>query len=244
MNKKKIIIVLSLVIVIASVIIGFMLMNHEEHTDEVKKYEVVEDEKVHLNVIDEISVPKVKADYLEKTPLKSIKKDLSMQYILNIIKDYDKTFKEKDYTLLFNGTMSFYLALYYKIDGIIETNKHYTVFVKDNKVDYIEIDGVDDKEKLANLTNINKDELLKLVSNFKGDYKAKKIFESKKSLFKTDKVLKRDGTLDVDNMTVNVEKIDEKFYYDFNDEKLYYEASMIAKYDDVYGDTGIEIVLN
>lgn len=246
MNKKKIIIVLSLVIVIASVIIGFMLMNHEEHTDEVKKYEVVEDRNsIQLKVLEEIDPPKFKSNIKENMPLSSVKKDLSMQYILNIIKDYDKNFEEKDYTFTCHGTNVYnYITLFYHI-GEIETNKSYSVIVKDSKIDYI-FAGISNKETMDNITKEEKTKLLELVSNFKGDYKSQKIYEARKELFKSDKVLKKDGNIDTKNMKVDVKKIEEKFLYFFDEEKLHYEAIVDIEENDDEPSEGIaiQVVLN
>jgi len=198
-----------------------------------------------LNILNDISLPKIKADYLETIPLKKVKKDLSMQYIINIIKDYDKTFEVKDYTLFYDDVF-YYFSLNYKIDDMVETTKKYIIYVKDNKVDHIVIGGVDDKEKLANLINFDKDKILELFDNFKGDYKAKKIYEARKGLFKTDKVLNKDGTLDRDNMKIDVKELKETFLYDFQTGKLWYEATISAIESDeniTDGET-IEVALN
>ncbi|MCX4365270.1 MAG: hypothetical protein OSJ70_05805 [Bacilli bacterium] len=245
-KKVKIICVLVMCLITVGILLYLFFVNREEYTDEVKKYEVSsESGEIRLNILDDITIPVIKADYLQETPLKKIKKDLSMQYILNIIKDYDKTFDIKDYTLSYNGSnISYYFSLRYKIDNKIYTSKGYTIFIKDKNVDYIMVCDVEDKEKIDDLNKLNKSELLKLVSNFKGKYKSKALYEKYKDLFKTDKVLKRNGKVDTSNMTIDIEKIEERFYYDYNEKKLYYEAPIAVKYDDVFAGNVLRIELN
>lgn len=245
-KNKKIISILAILLIIAGSLLGLFLLNREESTDEVKKYEVQEDDLgVELHVLEDISLPKFKKEHEEDKPLTSLKKDLSMQYIINIIKDYDKTFEEKDYKITYGHSLSPYLSLHYYISDLIETTKSYTVVAKDDKVNYIVVGGVDDKEKIDNLTHIDKEKVLNLAANFKGEYKSKKIYEAKKSLFKTDKVLKKDGTIDPDNVNYETKSIEEKFTYDFNDGKLYYEALIkIDSEDDISGVRTISIPLN
>lgn len=246
--NKRIISILAIFLIIVGSLLGLFLLNREEHTDEVKKYEVSEDDlglSVRLNVLEDISLPKFKKEHEEDKPLTSLKKDLSMQYIINIIKDYDKTFEEKDYKITYGHSLSAYLSLHYYINDLIETSKSYTVIVKDDKVSYIVVGGVDDKSKIENLTHVDKEKVLNIASTFKDEYKSKKIYEAKKSFFKTDKVLKKDGTLDSNNMTDKVKEIEEKFVYDFNNEKLYYEALIkIDSEDDISGVRTISIPLN
>lgn len=245
MNKKRIIVCFALGIVIVITLLCLAFINHEEYTEKVKKYEVVEDGlSVSLNILEEIPVPKFKSNLKEGIPLKSIKKDLSMQYILNIIKDYDKTFDEKDYKFTLNGASS-YITLNYHINDIIETTKAYSVFIKDNKVSHITVAGVQ-KGNIDNITTIDKTKLLELVSNFKDDYKAQKIYESRKGLFKTNKVLKKDGTINTDNMKIEVKELEEKYLYDFDTEKLWYEVTiMMVESDGEITDGGaIQVVLN
>lgn len=248
-KNKKIISILAIFLIIVGSLLGLFLLNREEHTDEVKKYEVSEDDlglSVRLNVLEDISLPKFKKEHEEDKPLTSLKKDLSMQYIINIIKDYDKTFEEKDYKITYGDSLSLYLSLQYYIDGIIETSKSYNVIVKEDKVSYIVVGGIF-KENLDNVSKIDKAKITELISNFKGDYKAEKIYEYRKRLFKTDKVLKKDGTIDPDNITYETKSIEEKFTYDFNEEKLCYEALIEPKYDDdseIGEDAFISIPLN
>ncbi len=231
MSKKKVIIILlfAIVIIIAIVLLFMSLINHEETTDEVKRYEVVDDGvSINLKILDEINPPKFKSNMKENISLTSVKKDLSMQYILNIIKDYDKNFDEKDYKFTCYGpNVYLYISLKYHI-GEIETTKTYSVTVKDGKVSFI-TPNVYNKENKDNITDTDKKKLLELASNFKGDYKAKKIYEARKGLFKTDKVLKKDGTIDPNNMKIKVKELEEKFIYDFETNKLWYEAIIIME---------------
>lgn len=239
MKNKKIIIIVAITLIIASLVGVFLLLNKEPHTDEVKKYEVVEDSiDYKLNILEDIEPPKFKSQIIEEEKLKSIKKDLSMQYILNIIKDYDKNFNEDDYTFSYNGaSLNRNFVLLYNIGGIIETSKGYNVLCKDGKVSNIIILGT-----IKENTDTNK--LLELVSNFKGETKAKKIYENNKEFFKTDKVLNNDDSIILDNLKYAAKKIKEKYYYDYETGKLVYYAMLLDDEKDEGSDYHIEVILN
>lgn len=239
MKNKKIIIIVAITLIIASLVGVFLLLNKEPHTDEVKKYEVVEDSIGYkLNILEDIEPPKFKSQIIEEEKLKSIKKDLSMQYILNIIKDYDKNFNENEYTFSYNGaSLNRNFVLLYNIGGIIETSKGYNVLCKDGKVSNIIILGT-----IKENTDTNK--LLELVSNFKGETKAKKIYENNKEFFKTDKVLNNDDSIILDNLKYAAKKIKEKYYYDYETGKLVYYAMLLDDEKDEGSDYHIEVILN
>ncbi len=245
MKNKKIIIIAAIAFIIVSSIGVFLLLKKESHTDVVKKYEVVEDSTGYqLNILEDIEPPKFKSQIIEKEKLKSIKKDMSMQYILNIIKDYDKTFNENDYTFSYNGaSLNRNFVLTHNIGGIIETSKGYNVLCKDGKVNNIIILGTN-KENIDNIKNVDTNKLLELVSNFKGETKAKKIYEAGEGLFKTDKVLNDDGTIILGNLKYATKKIKEKYYYDYDTEKLIYYAVLLDDLESEESDYHIEVNLN
>lgn len=246
MKKNKIIIIVGLfILVIGLVFLGLYFSNKDAKTDEVKKYEVTEDEfGVLLKVLDTFDIPKFKSPLIEQEKLNNVKKDLSMQYILNILKDYDTSFKEDDYTLSFNGaSVNGNILLTYYIDNKIETSKTYNVFSENNKVSYIMISGIK-KENIDNIKNTNTKELLELVANFKGKDKEEKIYKKRKSMFITDKVLKDDNTLDISNMKSKVEKVEEKYFYDYDTQKLLYQAMLYESKDADGANDVIEVGIN
>lgn len=246
MKKNKIILIVGLIVLVIGLVFTYLYFSNKDiKTDEVKKYEVTEDEfGILLKVLDSFDIPKFKYPIIEHEKLKNVKKDISMQYVMNIIKDYDSTFKEEDYLLSFNGaSVNGNIILTYYIDNKIETNKIYNVFSENNKVSYIMISGIK-KENIANIRNVNTQELIELVANFKVKEKEEKIYKAKKGMFKTDKVLKNDNTLDISNIKSKVEKVEEKYFYDYNTKKLLYLAYLYESKENDSTDYVIEVEIN
>lgn len=246
MKKNKIILIVGLIILVIGLAFTYLYFSNKDiKTDEVKKYEVTEDDySVLLKVQDAFDIPKFKYPIIEHEKLKNVKKDISMQYVMNIIKDYDSTFKEDDYFLSFNGaSLNGNIILTYYIDNKIETNKIYNVFSENNKVNYIYISGIK-KENITNIKNINTQELLKLVANFKGKEKEEKIYKNRKEMFKTAKILKEDNTLDITNIKSKVAKVEEKYFYDYDTQKLFYQAMLYNSKDNESADDVIEVEIN
>lgn len=113
MNKKRIILILiTLVLVIASVIIGILIVKNENDNASVKEYKVIdsnlESNYVSLKIAKSIDVSqfmkelvKLSNDEKELT-FALLKKYSSMNDVLNIIKDYDSDFGESYYKIKYN----------------------------------------------------------------------------------------------------------------------------------------------
>lgn len=245
MKKNKIILLISLFVLIILLICLCLYFSHQDiETDEIKAYEVTEDDySVFLNIIDDIDTPKFKSTLIDHEKLTSIKKEISLKYVINIIKDYDKSFKEEDYIISYNGaSINGNILLTYFINNVIETSKTYNIISENNKVSYIMISGIK-KENIDNIKKIDTKELLDLVEVFKGKDKEKSIYNTRKSLFKTDNILNDDNTINLSNMIGNITKVEEKYSYDYDSQKLLYQALLYENNEEVANDV-IEVEIN
>lgn len=143
----------------------------------------------------------------------------------------DDEFNIKNYKISHNvnnserkyGTITF---IYYI--GDIETNKGYLVNIEDNKVESITLGGIK-KQNIKNIENVKAETLSKKISEFESNKK-------EKVLLSTSKVLNKNNTINKSSLSDNTISYTERYYYDFNESKLYYILDQSEKIETTYLD--------
>lgn len=256
MNKKKIGLIIILVIIV--MLIGMIFIINKQEDNKVKRYEVSIPEKddsyVNINVLDNIDLKEltetllVKYDNNEQNlPISELSNKKAFRAIINILKDYDKDFKEAEYKVTYNFPYddkdSYYITIGYYIDRLIETNKAYIVYIVDNKIENITLAGVI-KKNLDNISTVNKEELINLAKSFNGEEKTSSIFKNGKKYFKNNSILNEDDSVNIESLKGNIISLDEKYSYDYNSQKLQYILLFCERTDDIGSCSSIEIDLN
>lgn len=145
--------------------------------------------------------------------------------VINTIKEKDKDFNPNDYRLTLGATsknLHFVYFTYY-IDNI-ETNKVYIIDFKDGEVIDINLAGIKE-ENLNNIDVVDKNILLDKIKEFENNKKA--FVNNELSEFPENKKMSinKDGKLNIKNN--NIISFNEKYYYDYNNDKLVYELTII-----------------
>lgn len=129
----------------------------------------------------------------------------------------DKTFNESNYLISYNSNPSYpeieTITLTYVIDNLIETNKVYEV--------QIENDSIKDIYK-SNSEETNELELVSKVNNFNESIKEKILLEKYHHLFKQNKILNKDKSINQNRFNQNITRYEEKYYYNYNTKELSY----------------------
>lgn len=141
--------------------------------------------------------------------------------VINTIKEKDKDFNPNDYRLTLGATsknLHFVYFTYY-IDNI-ETNKVYIIDFKDGEVIDINLAGIKE-ENLNNIDVVDKNILLDKIKEFENNKKAFVNNELSEFLENKKMSINKDGKLNIKNN--NIISFNEKYYYDYNNDKLVYE---------------------
>lgn len=129
----------------------------------------------------------------------------------------DKTFNESNYLISYNSNPSYpeleTITLTYVIDNLIETNKVYEV--------QIENDNIKDIYK-SNSEETNELELVSKVNNFDESIKEKILLEKYAYLFKQNKILNKDKSINQNRFNQNITRYEEKYHYNYNTKELSY----------------------
>lgn len=145
--------------------------------------------------------------------------------VINTIKEKDKDFNPNDYRLTLGATsknLHFVYFTYY-IDNI-ETNKVYIIDFKDGEVIDINLAGIKE-ENLNNIDVVDKNILLDKIKEFENNKKAFVNNELSEFLENKKMSINKDGKLNIKNN--NIISFNEKYYYDYNNDKLVYELTII-----------------
>lgn len=129
----------------------------------------------------------------------------------------DKTFNESNYLISYNSNPSYpeieTITLTYVIDNLIETNKIYEVQIENNNIKDI---------YKSNSEETNELELVSKVNNFNESIKEKILLEKYSHLFKQNKILNKDKSINQNRFNQNITRYEEKYYYNYNTKELSY----------------------
>lgn len=157
---------------------------------------------------------------IDKTYAYTSNSNTTNKYISDIKKriiSSDKTFNESNYLISYNSNPSYpeieTITLTYVIDNLIETNKVYEV--------QIEQDSIKDIYK-SNSEETNELDLISKVNDFNEVKKEKILLEKYPHLFKQNKILNKDKSINQNRFNHNITRYEEKYYYNYNTKELSY----------------------
>lgn len=153
------------------------------------------------------------------------KLDDNFKKVVEIIKNYDFSFDLKEYKVTYNlvnrNEGNGYIFFTYFINNMIETNKVYLVEIRNSKVENITLAGVK-KTNTNNVLSISASKLSEKIFNFESEEKEKVLINKKHDIFNTQNVLTKEKKIDKSQLKENIEEFNEKYYYDYNTNKLSY----------------------
>lgn len=153
------------------------------------------------------------------------KLDDNFKKVVEIIKNYDSSFDLKEYKVTYNlvnrNEGNGYIFFTYFINNMIETNKVYLVEIRNSKVENITLAGVK-KTNTNNVLSISASKLSEKIFNFESEGKEKVLINKKHDIFNTQNVLTKEKKIDKSQLKENIEEFNEKYYYDYNTNKLSY----------------------
>lgn len=153
------------------------------------------------------------------------KLDDNFKKVVEIIKNYDSSFDLKEYKVTYNlvnrNEGNGYIFFTYFINNMIETNKVYLVEIRNSKVENITLAGVK-KTNTNKVLSISASKLSEKIFNFESEEKEKVLIHKKHDIFNTQNVLTKEKKIDKSQLKENIEEFNEKYYYDYNTNKLSY----------------------
>lgn len=244
-----------LILIIA--LLGVFYFTKEKTDTDVRRYEVVmpdkDDDYIELKVLDKIDVSNLLSVLLKQEkngvdePINFIQKYTEGKHIINILKDYDASFKDVNYKYSYNflteDKTNCTIFITYYINNNIGTNKVYLVSVENNEVKSITVAGVT-KSNIENINSVDNNTLINLANEFTGEVKKNAILAEHADYFKSEDILNKDNTIKVDSIEGKVTKHEEIFYYDYNTKIFEYDLKICYDYGHVYDCSAIEIKLN
>lgn len=177
----------------------------------------------------------ISSEKIDSINFKNMKKNIGMDNLSNYekefgaiiekIKSYDNSFTTKDYKIsynMINETDGFgILNFYYFIDGKIETNKVYSSTINDYKVVDIYLAGLR-KENIEKASKIEINTLFDKINIFE-ENKLQNL-KSKTSVdFKNSGNILKNNKINNNSLDENIISAEEKYYYDYNSQKLQYK---------------------
>lgn len=169
-----------------------------------------------------INLSKESIDYNNKAVKKIIKR----------IKKEDSSFNKKEYKLLYNNANEEegfgYIFLKYYINNKIETSKEYLISINNNIVDNIELIGVPEKES----SKVNENSICNRVEKFEKEKKKESLYNElqklygKNSQLSISNILTKDNKINLEVINPKIKKYNEKYYYDYNENKLSYQVEL------------------
>ena len=199
-------------------------LDEKEMLEEIKKPRESTYTKIE---IDNITLPKI-TNIKNYESLTKYEKELNE--IITVIKSYEKNFNSSDYKVTFSmyheESQLAVLSFFYYINGIIQTNKVYSIELEAFEVTNLFISGVKTKN-LENISTTNEKDLLNKIKTFEKNKEI--ILKNRMSHLFDDheKFLKKNGSVVVAKMKNNVIEAEEKYYYDYNKAKLIYQLSFV-----------------
>lgn len=148
--------------------------------------------------------------------------------VIDEISAFDNQFNINDYKVIYNlinEEEGFgFLNFYYYIDGKIETNKVYSADINNYEITGINLAGVR-KININKIKNVNENELIEKINSFEQD-KLQKINKATNLKLKNVKRSLKNNVINLENFNDDIEKVTEKYIYDYNDNTLKYNLSL------------------
>lgn len=148
--------------------------------------------------------------------------------VIDEISAFDNQFNINDYKVIYNLVNEEegfgFLNFYYYIDGKIETNKVYSADINNYEITGINLAGVR-KININIINNVNENELIEKINSFEQD-KLQKINKATNLKLKNVKRSLKNNVINLENFNDDIEKVTEKYIYDYNDNTLKYNLSL------------------
>lgn len=148
--------------------------------------------------------------------------------VIDEISAFDNQFNINDYKVIYNLVNEEegfgFLNFYYYIDGKIETNKVYSADINNYEITGINLAGVR-KININKINNVNENELIEKINSFEQD-KLQKINKATNLKLKNVKRSLKNNVINLENFNDDIEKVTEKYIYDYNDNTLKYNLSL------------------
>lgn len=119
------------------------------------------------------------------------------------------------------------IILTYVINSEIETNKTYTAIIENNEISDV---------YTSTSKSTEEKELIEKVNNFNQVLKEKTLLDKYHNLFRYNKILNKDKSINQNSFITEVSRYEEKYYYNYDTNILSYNL-------DVYNDDKEEIVI-
>ncbi len=202
-------------------------MYNEVRIDINELYQSVSNNKI--NTIDVKSLNDIELDDLSN--YKTIFKPIIDEILL-----FDNQFDVSDYKVMYNlinkeegfGILNFY----YYIDGIIETNKVYSIIIKNFDITTIKLAGVK-KINVNNIDDVNENNLKNKIQIFENN-KIKNISEMTDLKFGNEQKSLQNNKLTLNNFDYTVKKVEEKYFYDYNNDILKYNILLTIENNNLF----------
>ena len=143
--------------------------------------------------------------------------------VINAISVVDKNFDSKDYKVYYQNNDQdkvAYLEFIYYIEDEIETNKIYSISIQNSNVTSIVLSGIK-KENINNLANVDLNVLNQKINDFKKN-KEEILLAKVPTMFISSNILDNKGNIKKESINKKYNNIKEKYYYDYNMNKLLY----------------------
>lgn len=129
----------------------------------------------------------------------------------------DNTFNRKDYVLSYNESPSDTnyetITLTYVIDNTIETNKTYDIIIENKEIIDIYVSTTE---------TIDESDLIDRVNSFNNDVKESTLLKDYSYIFKQNKILNKDKSINQNRLVSSISRYEEKYTYNFDTKELLY----------------------
>ncbi|MCX4249078.1 MAG: hypothetical protein OSJ65_04880 [Bacilli bacterium] len=143
----------------------------------------------------------------------------------------DHSFESANYKISYKDIdeekKSAIIILTYVINSEIETNKTYTAIIENNEISDV---------YTSTSKSTEENDLLEKVNNFNQVLKEKTLLDNYHNLFRYNKILNKDKSINQNSFITEVSRYEEKYYYNYDTNILSYNL-------DVYNDDKEEIVI-
>lgn len=143
----------------------------------------------------------------------------------------DHSFESANYKISYKDIdeekKSAIIILRYVINSEIETNKTYTAIIENNEISDV---------YTSTSKSTEENDLLEKVNNFNQVLKEKTLLDNYHNLFRYNKILNKDKSINQNSFITEVSRYEEKYYYNYDTNILSYNL-------DVYNDDKEEIVI-
>lgn len=154
--------------------------------------------------------------------------------IIGSISSIDRKFDSKNYKIYYQNDYEDkvgYLDFVYYLSDNIETNKIYRVSIENSNVKSIILNGIR-KENVDNLAKADVTILNQKITNFEKN-KAEILLARVPNMFTSNNILDNNGNIKLDSINKIFNNIKEKYYYDYNFNKLLYRLGFVINSDKI-----------